>query len=150
MRVLAGDKRAQGTIVRLDKKKGQDNFWIVETGNLRISFPEKELRMADNGKKSETKSPGIGWAADITAQQDFRIELDLRGMRLEEALAALRRQIDAAVVSGAGEFSVVHGMGDGVLQKGVHEYLKNEAAVADYRFSRPELGGFGRTEVRLG
>jgi len=149
MKVYVGEKRLGGTIVRFDKKKGQDNFWIVETGNLRISFSEKELRMADNGKKSETKSPGIGWAADITAQQDFRIELDLRGMRLEEALAALRRQLDAAVVSGAGEFSVVHGMGDGVLQKGVHEYLKNEAAVADYRFSRPELGGFGRTEVRL-
>jgi len=149
-RVLAGDKRAPGTIVRFDKKKGADNFWIVETGNLRISFPEKDLRRAaDAGKKSAKMSASV-WAADITTQRDFRIELDIRGMRLEEALAALRRQLDAALVTGAREFSVVHGMGDGVLQNGVRDYLKNESAVADFCFSRPELGGFGRTEVRLG
>jgi DNA mismatch repair protein MutS2 len=70
-------------------------------------------------------------------------------MRLEEALETLRRQIDAAVLSGLKEFSVVHGKGDGILQKGVHEYLKNDPAIGDYYFSRPELGGFGRTEVIL-
>jgi DNA mismatch repair protein MutS2 len=70
-------------------------------------------------------------------------------MRLEEALDALRRQIDAAVLAGMREFAVIHGKGEGILQKGVHEYLRNENAVADYYFSRPELGGFGRTEVVL-
>jgi DNA mismatch repair protein MutS2 len=70
-------------------------------------------------------------------------------MRLDEALDALRRQIDAAVLTGMKEFSVIHGKGDGILQKGVQDYLKQESAVADYYFSRPELGGFGRTEVVL-
>jgi DNA mismatch repair protein MutS2 len=70
-------------------------------------------------------------------------------MRLDEALDALRRQIDAAVLAGMKEFSVVHGKGGGILQKGVQDYLKAESAVADYYFSRPELGGFGRTEVIL-
>jgi DNA mismatch repair protein MutS2 len=69
--------------------------------------------------------------------------------RLEEALAALERQMDAAVLAGLHEFSVVHGKGDGILQKGVHDFLKKQPAVADYYFSRPELGGFGRTEVIL-
>ena len=149
MKVYAGEKRLGATIIRFDKKKGHDNFWIVEAGNIRISFAEKDLRMADNGKKSETKAAAAQWSADISAQRDFRIELDLRGLRLEEALAALRRQIDSAVISGIKEFSVVHGMGDGILQKGVHEFLRNEPLVADYWFSRPELGGFGRTEVKL-
>jgi DNA mismatch repair protein MutS2 len=44
---------------------------------------------------------------------------------------------------------VVHGKGNGVLQKGIHAYLKNDPSVADYYFARPELGGFGRTEVIL-
>jgi DNA mismatch repair protein MutS2 len=70
-------------------------------------------------------------------------------MRLEEALEALRHQIDAAVLAGLHEFAVVHGKGEGILQKGVHEYLRGENAVADYYFSRPEMGGFGRTEVIL-
>jgi DNA mismatch repair protein MutS2 len=70
-------------------------------------------------------------------------------MRLEEALDSLRRQIDAAVMAGLKEFSVVHGKSEGILQKAVQEYLRNDPAVADYFFSRPELGGFGRTEVVL-
>jgi DNA mismatch repair protein MutS2 len=70
-------------------------------------------------------------------------------MRLEEALETLRRQIDAALLSGLHSFAVIHGKGDGILQKGVHDYLKNDGAIADYYFSRPELGGFGRTEVVL-
>ncbi|GHV54377.1 hypothetical protein AGMMS49579_14820 [Spirochaetia bacterium] len=64
-------------------------------------------------------------------------------------MEALRRQIDAAVLGGLHEFAVIHGKGEGILQKGVHDYLKKESAVADYYFSRPELGGFGRTEVIL-
>jgi DNA mismatch repair protein MutS2 len=44
---------------------------------------------------------------------------------------------------------VVHGKGDGILQKAVHDFLKTQSVVADYYFSRPELGGFGRTEVTL-
>ena len=150
MEVLAGEKRVKGTIVRFDKKKGQDNYWIVETGNLKISFPERELsRSCSTGKKTGSKTPAAQWAADIASRQDFRMELDLRGLRLEDALDVLRRQLDNAIVSGINEFAVIHGMGDGILQKGVRDYLGNEALVADFRFSRPELGGFGRTEVTL-
>ena len=65
----------------------------------------------------------------------------------EEALEALRRQTDAALLQGLKSFAVVHGKGDGILQNAVHEYLKNEKSVASFNFSRPELGGFGRTEV---
>jgi DNA mismatch repair protein MutS2 len=57
--------------------------------------------------------------------------------------------MDAALLGGLREFAVVHGKGDGVLQKAVHEFLKKQPSVADYYFSRPELGGFGRTEVIL-
>ena len=68
---------------------------------------------------------------------------------MEEALENLRRQIDGAVLTGLREFAVIHGKGDGILQRAVHEYLKAQPEVADYYFSRPELGGFGRTEVIL-
>jgi DNA mismatch repair protein MutS2 len=76
-------------------------------------------------------------------------ELGIRGMRLAEAIDALRKQIDAAVLSGLGRFAVIHGKGGGILMKGVHEYLAGDPRVAEYYFSRPELGGFGRTEVIL-
>jgi DNA mismatch repair protein MutS2 len=86
---------------------------------------------------------------DFASPPQARFELSLLGMRLPDALDALERQIDAAALAGLREFSVVHGKGDGILQKGVHDFLKNQPLVADYYFSRPELGGFGRTEVLL-
>jgi DNA mismatch repair protein MutS2 len=151
--VLAGSSRSRGRILRAGKKGSANNSWIVEIGSLKMSFPETELvplyieqRPAVNGAAN---GAAAGWAADLVSSPAPQFEISLRGMRLEEALDTLRRQIDAAVLSGLKQFSVVHGKGDGILQKGVHEYLRNDKAVADYYFSRPELGGFGRTEVIL-
>jgi DNA mismatch repair protein MutS2 len=140
--VLAGEFKRRGTVLRPDKRGG----WIVEIGSLRMSLPEEELLPLPPSE--EEKKPLIA-AADLAASPQVLFELSLLGMRLSEALETLRRQIDAAALTGLREFSVVHGKGDGILQRGVHEFLKKEPMVADYYFSRPEMGGFGRTEVVL-
>ncbi|MDR2370811.1 MAG: Smr/MutS family protein, partial [Treponema sp.] len=149
--VRAGAYRRQGLVVRRDKKavpgKSGENSWIVEIGSLKMSFPESELEAVPR-RKGRAAAAGAGWAADINAPSAAG-EFSVRGMRLEEALEALRRQIDAAVLSGLAAFSVIHGKGGGILMKGVHEYLAADPRVADYYFSRPELGGAGRTEVVL-
>ena len=110
-----------------------------------MRFPEQEL--IPIAKNSPLKP--FPASVDLADLPVVKSELNLRGMRMEEAAEALRRQIDAALLHGLREFSVIHGTGDGILQKGVHDILKEENAVADYYFSRPELGGFGRTEVIL-
>jgi DNA mismatch repair protein MutS2 len=140
--VKAGTQGRRGRIIRADKK----GSWIVELGALKMSFAEKDLVPIPSPK--EEIKPLIS-AADLAPSSPVQMELNLRGMRLEAALEALQQQVDAAVLSGLHEFSVVHGKGDGILQKGVHDYLCREKSVADYYFSRPEMGGFGRTEVIL-
>jgi DNA mismatch repair protein MutS2 len=144
--VLAGEYRRRGRIVRLHRRNAAGTAWIVEIGSLKLSMDEKDLVPLPPAK---TAPKPLAASVDLASPQGPQLELSLRGMRLEEALEALRRQIDAAVLAGMHEFAVIHGKGEGVLQKGVHEYLRNENAVADYFFSRPELGGFGRTEVVL-
>jgi len=145
MEVFAGLSKQRGVIVRADKKNAGGNSWIVKIGSLKISFQEKDLIPAAPVKTQTSAS----WAAEFGASGEAVFELKLLGMRLGEATEALRRQIDTAVLSGLKSFSVIHGMGSGILQKGIHDYLKNDPAVADYYFARPELGGFGRTEVIL-
>jgi DNA mismatch repair protein MutS2 len=140
--VLAGETKRRGRILRASKK----GHWVVEIGALKMDFPASELIPVP--PLAEEKKPLIHKADLITGAAALR-EINLRGMRLDEALLTLRRQIDTAVLSGLHEFSVVHGKGDGILQKGVHDYLSKENAVASYCFSRSELGGFGRTEVIL-
>jgi len=143
--VFAGESRRRGVLVRKGKKSSAGNTWIVEIGSLKISFPESELVPAMPSLPPKPQIASVDYATSPIA----RAEINLRGMRMGEALEALRRQIDAAVLCGLGTFSVVHGKGDGILQKGVHEHLKKEPVVANYFFSHPELGGFGRTEVVL-
>ncbi|MDR2021441.1 MAG: Smr/MutS family protein [Treponema sp.] len=150
--VLAGESRRRGRVIRADRKSRPSRNgsppirrWIVELGSLKISFPETELVPV---RPLPGAKPFIA-AADLAGTSQALFELSLRGMRLEEALETLERQIDAAALAGLRSFSVIHGKGDGILQRGVHEYLKTQPLVADYYFSRPELGGFGRTEVVL-
>jgi DNA mismatch repair protein MutS2 len=145
MEVFAGPKKQRGIIVRADKKNSSGFSWIVKLGSIKMSFPQSELTPAVpvSGNTSAT------WAAELEVSDNAVYELKLLGMRLEEAKDALRRQIEAATLCGLKNFAVVHGKGSGVLQKGIHEYLKKDPAVADYYFSQPEFGGFGRTEVVL-
>jgi DNA mismatch repair protein MutS2 len=145
MEVFAGPSKQRGVILRADKKKGDDNSWIVKTGSLKVSFPERDLVPAS----PEEVTVGASWAAELGSSSGAVFELKLLGLRLDEATEALRRQIEAASLSGLKTFSVIHGKGSGILQKGIHDYLKKDPAVEDYYFSRPELGGFGRTEVIL-
>jgi DNA mismatch repair protein MutS2 len=153
MEVLAGGSRARGRILRPDKKGSASapTSWIVEIGSLKMSFSEKDLVPVAVGGLSPTKDAvkSSSWTADLAPSAPAYFELSLLGMRLSDALDALTRQIDAAVLGGLREFAVVHGKGDGILSKGVHDYLKKDPRVADYYFSRPEAGGFGRTDVVL-
>jgi DNA mismatch repair protein MutS2 len=146
MEVFAGAQKRRGVLIRPDKKSPAGNTWVVEIGSLKISFPERELVPAS--PSPPPLKPLIS-TVDIDASSAARAEVNLCGMRLEEACETLRRQIDMALLRGLREFAVIHGKGDGILQKGVHEWLKQEGAVADYYFARPEMGGFGRTEVIL-
>jgi DNA mismatch repair protein MutS2 len=70
-------------------------------------------------------------------------------MRVYEAENALIKQIDTALISGLTEFAVIHGLGEGILQKSVHDFLGNCASVSNFSFSSPEEGGYGKTIVQL-
>ncbi|MDR0374689.1 MAG: endonuclease MutS2 [Treponema sp.] len=134
----------RGTIIRQEK-----NGWLVEIGSLRMTFPAEELTPVRSAQSVQKQLKPALVVADLSRGSSAVMELNLLGMRLEEALEVLQRQIDDAVLSGLKEFAVIHGKGGGVLQKGVHDFLKKDQRIADFHFSRPELGGFGRTEVAL-
>ena len=140
--VLYGPGKRRGVLVRQAKK----GYWIVELGSIKMTLPETELQLASPQKRQDTQ---VLTQVDLAQTAAPALELNVRGYRLEDALEALRKQIDGAALSGLFEFSVIHGKGDGILQRGVHEFLKQHPLVADYYFARPEEGGFGKTLVFL-
>ena len=135
--------RSSGKLGRVIRR-GKGNRWIVATGSVRAEFPAAELRPAP------PQAEGVGLSVSEELQgEEASHQLDLRGLRLEEALHRLERQLDRAVLRGLAEFSVIHGLGEGILQRGVHQYLKTSPLVKDYFFATPEEGGFGKTIVKL-
>ncbi len=136
--VLVGPHKKSGILVRRDKK----GRWLVAVGTVKMTLPEKELTpVKPRVQKVSVSSSGSGKYAVM--------ELDLRGQRMEEALRLLERQVDDALMSGLDQFSGIHGLGEGVLQKGVHDYLSRCPAVKNYQFAHPDQGGYGKTEVTL-
>ncbi len=131
----------KGRIVR----KGRADTWIVETDKLRIQLAAQDFYPGGD----ETPARAVEFATAETIGEEPLLQLDLRGLRYEQALARLERQIDNAMVRGLREFYVIHGKGGGILQQGVQQFLARHSAVADYHFARPEEGGFGNTVVRL-
>lgn len=79
-------------------------------------------------------------------------ELRLLGLRREEAIAALERQLDLCISSNMEYFSVIHGKGNGVLQLAVKEVLdryRKSIAALHYEYAPSEDGGAGKTYVYL-
>ena len=144
MDVLIRRTGRRGKVVRKDKGKR----WIVETETLRLSLLPGELLPASQAADFASASVAVSYAPSAPMDPPV-LELHLRGMRLEEAMRRLEKQIDNALISGLHEFSVVHGKGEGVLRTAIHEYLRTLPVVADFRFSAPEEGGFGKTIVTL-
>jgi len=142
MEVLVNRSGRRGRVVRKDRGRR----WIVETETVRVSLGPGEMRPApevdDASRVSVSFTPSE--AGGLPS-----IQLDVRGMRLDEAVRALERQIDSALVHGLHEFGVVHGKGEGILQKGIHDYLRDSPAVSGYGFAVPEDGGTGKTRVTL-
>jgi DNA mismatch repair protein MutS2 len=146
MEVLIRGTGKRGVLVR----RAKGDRWVVATDTLRGTFPAGDLEplKAEQTAEAAAAEPLLSVSEELQSPPP-EFQLDLRGMRLEEALKQVEQQIDRALVSGMGEFSIVHGMGEGILQRGIHEYLKGNPHVKDYFFSTPEQGGFGRTVVRL-
>ena len=77
------------------------------------------------------------------------LELYLLGMRCEDALKSLERQIDLCLIHNFKSFGVVHGKGNGILQQAVQDFLSNNPLVQEFHFAPPQEGGFGKTYVTL-
>ncbi len=140
--VLVGSARQRGRLIRRAKK----GFWLVEAGSLRLTVPEEDLTACREEAPPPPKvlvDPGVGRGSKAV------FELDLRGYRLAEALKAVEDQVEAASLASLSLFSIIHGTGEGILGRGIHELLKSHPAVRDYYFARPEEGGFGKTVVHL-
>jgi DNA mismatch repair protein MutS2 len=76
-------------------------------------------------------------------------ELDLRGMYGDEAIVAVEKIFDDAILNGLHRINIIHGKGTGALRKRITEFLKSHPSVKSYRLGEWNEGGTGVTVVEL-
>ena len=80
---------------------------------------------------------------------DVAMQLDMRGWRVEDALAELDGYLNDAVMSGLAAVRIVHGKGTGALRQAVRERLARHSLVKSYASAPPQEGGDGVTIVKF-
>lgn len=105
---------------------------VVKSGTLtRIADPERPKRTAIEAMTGEDAGREAVW------------EVDLRGMRADEAESAVMAALDAAVLAEQPFLRIIHGMGTGVLRDAVRVLLGKDRRVASFDFAPRQQGGTG-------
>ncbi len=143
MDVEVGTFRRSGKLLR----KGKKGRWIVAVGAVKMSFPVSEIYPSSN---SAAQSPSYSISISGVLSDNHPVfTLDIRGLRVEEAITTVTKQLDNAIMSGMREFTIIHGKGEGALSRVVSDILKSSGNVLDFFFAKPEEGGAGKTIVIL-
>lgn len=121
---------------------------VVQAGSIRLNLPFAELRLRTAAR---TPEPMRGTTGQMALQKvmDFKSELDMRGMRAEEALNEMDKYLDDAVLSGVERVHLIHGKGTGVLRAAVTEHLRGDSRVKSFRLGEAGEGGIGVTVVEF-
>lgn len=80
-------------------------------------------------------------------RKNFRQDLDVRGMRGDEALQAVQYFIDDAILMGMSRVRILHGKGNGILRSLIRQYLSSEPSVTHFQDEHVQFGGAGITVV---
>ncbi len=125
----------------------KDNV-ILAMGDLRSVVKRKRVQKI--AKKEVPKEVRRSYASQIgDSIARFNPEIDVRGMRGEEALYEIEKYLDKAIMMGFPSLKVIHGKGDGILRKLIRDYLRKYSQVSRMEDEHPDRGGDGITYVYL-
>ena len=138
-----------GTVMELQGKQA-----VVAFGMIKSTVKLEQLEKVSKGqiKKGIQKSTFV--SSDTTDHMhekklNFKQEIDVRGMRGDEALQTVTYFIDDAIQVGASRVRILHGTGTGILRQLIRDYLHSVPGVRHYHDEHVQLGGAGITVVEL-
>lgn len=156
-RVLVKSTGQEGVIqnVKAQKKEAE-----ILCGTLRVRSKFSDLSVLIAEKKAQNNQGGNRLAKAKSAQSVQikksltpkgapALELNVIGYTVLDALVEVEAFLDAAVIANLEEVRIVHGVGTGKLRAGIHEFLRKERSVAEFRLGKYGEGETGVTIVKL-
>lgn len=134
------DSDTQGKIIDISDKTG-----IIEAGEIRLRVRlDQVTRIAAPTGPKKTKSQNIR-----VGTIDAKMEVNVMGMRVEEALPEVDRMLDKALVAGFHRFRILHGKGNGILREAIRTHLRPLPFIVSLRDAHIDEGGDGWTVLEL-
>lgn len=146
--LLEGGGSTVGTIEQISGKDATVVFGSIKT-TVKLARLKRTIR------KPGGTSGGVSYIASQSSdasrsrQLDFSTEIDVRGMRADEAVQAIMYYIDDAIQFNTGRVRILHGTGTGALRQYIRRYLDTVSAVKNYHDEDVRLGGAGITVVEF-
>ena len=142
-----------GTIEQISGKNATVTFGMMRTVT---KLAKLEPATQEAARQQEAERPRAYTYLSRETQEDiserrlhFKQDIDVRGMRGEEALQAVTYYIDDAVLLSMSRVRILHGTGNGILRTLIRQYLESNPAVASCRDEHVQFGGAGITVVEL-
>ena len=147
-----------GTIESIDGKMATAIFGGMRT-KMRLDRLEAATEPAKGTTKTEERNAQIvGTYGNLSSSTrtaidsrklNFRQDLDVRGMRGDEAIQAVTYFLDDAILVGMSRVRILHGTGTGVLRQLIRQYLATVPNVSHFRDEHVQFGGAGITVVDI-
>ncbi|HLN19756.1 MAG TPA: Smr/MutS family protein [Bacteroidales bacterium] len=142
------DTQAAGEVIEI-----KDKMVHIETGSLRFLVPidRVEKISASDLRKSLRANQGTreNDLSIVQRSQSFSPEIDIRGVRGDDAIEQVRTLIDNAIIVRHRNLRILHGKGNGILRQLVRQYLGAVDVVKSFRDEHVEFGGSGITVVEM-
>lgn len=161
----AGDTvRIKGTksVGQIDSLDSNGKMAVVIFGDMRTKMRTERLEHADAPVASPDTSSAnkhanlLNVSLEKTTREtidsrrsSFRQEIDVRGMRGDEAMNAVQYFIDDAILVGVTQVRILHGKGNGILRQLIRQYLNTVPNVLSACDEHVQFGGAGITVVEL-
>jgi DNA mismatch repair protein MutS2 len=137
--VLVSTLNVKGEISSLAKKEA-----VVSVGRLTMRAQLDDLEFIERPEPDKVEDePAVRFAPSPG------MELDLRGRRVEDGLAAMERHLDAAFLARLPWVRIIHGKGTGRLREAVRKSLRRNSHVASWEEGKDGEGGAGVTVAKL-
>ena len=156
---LAGDKvrlKGQTTTGEIVSVNGRQ--CLVTFGMIRSNIDISRLEHVNRAQiREEAKNNNLtGGVHDPSVSDEirqrrlhFKSEIDLRGMRADEALSAVTLFLDDAMLLDVSQVRILHGTGTGALRQAIRTYLSSLKGSVNFHDEHVQLGGAGITVVEI-
>lgn len=140
-------QQAVGEILSINK-----NNAVVRFGAIKSTVAIKRLQPGQPPKEEVRKVSFLSAETQENLHNkrlNFKSEIDIRGMRGDEAIQAVTFFIDDATVCGVHQLRILHGTGNGILRTLVRQYLSTVPIVRTFHDEHVQFGGAGITVIEL-